>query len=182
MVEGDERAPPGTRIETTEKYFQAIEDRIREIIPDSQRDMIVDNIGLPARAYNYAFGDGTAIGINDGVVLVALKENHAPTATYLKKMRRELRAAFPEVIFYFQPADMVTQILNFGVPAQIDVRSIDFLLQVGVDNSGDGADRKELTAFWVQADTSPATEPSVRTVSHKHAQRLALSKPHIAHL
>ena len=121
------RAPPGTRIETTEKYFQAIEDRIREIIPDSQRDMIVDNIGLPARAYNYAFGDGTAIGINDGVVLVALKENHAPTATYLKKMRRELRAAFPEVIFYFQPADMVTQILNFGVPAQIDVRSIDFL-------------------------------------------------------
>jgi multidrug efflux pump subunit AcrB len=79
------RAPPGTRIETTEKYFQAIEDKIREIIPDSQRDMIVDNIGLPARAYNYAFGDGTAIGINDGVVLVALKENHAPTATYIKK-------------------------------------------------------------------------------------------------
>jgi multidrug efflux pump subunit AcrB len=120
------RAPPGTRIETTEKYFQAIEDKIREIIPDSQRDMIVDNIGLPARAYNYAFGDGTAIGINDGVVLVALKENHAPTATYIKKMRRELRAAFPEVIFYFQPADMVTQILNFGVPAQIDVRTVGY--------------------------------------------------------
>src|SRR6202046_1221674 len=120
------RAPPGTRIETTEKYFQAIEDKIREIIPDSQRDMIVDNIGLPARAYNYAFGDGTAIGINDGVVLVALKENHAPTATYIKKMRRELRAAFPEVIFYFQPADMVTQILNFGIPAQIDVRTVGY--------------------------------------------------------
>ena len=120
------RAPSGTRIETTEKYFQAIEDKIREIIPESERDMIVDNIGLPARAYNYAFGDGTAIGINDGVVLVALKENHAPTATYIKKMRRELRAAFPEVIFYFQPADMVTQILNFGVPAQIDVRTVGY--------------------------------------------------------
>jgi multidrug efflux pump subunit AcrB len=120
------RAPPGTRIETTEKYFQAIENKIREIIPDSERDMIVDNIGLPARAYNYAFGDGTAIGINDGVVLVALKENHAPTATYIKKMRRELHAAFPEVIFYFQPADMVTQILNFGVPAQIDVRTVGY--------------------------------------------------------
>ena len=120
------RAPPGTRIETTEKYFQAIENKIGEIIPDSERDMIVDNIGLPARAYNYAFGDGTAIGINDGVVLVALKENHAPTATYIKKMRRELHAAFPEVIFYFQPADMVTQILNFGVPAQIDVRTVGY--------------------------------------------------------
>ena len=120
------RAPPGTRIETTEKFFQAIENKIGEIIPDSERDMIVDNIGLPARAYNYAFGDGTAIGINDGVVLVALKENHAPTATYIKKMRRELHAAFPEVIFYFQPADMVTQILNFGVPAQIDVRTVGY--------------------------------------------------------
>jgi multidrug efflux pump subunit AcrB len=59
------RALPGTRIETTEKYFEAIENKIREIIPDSERDMIVDNIGLPARAYNYAFGDGTAIGVNE---------------------------------------------------------------------------------------------------------------------
>ena len=120
------RAPPGTRIETTEKYFEAIENKIREIIPDSERDMIVDNIGLPARAYNYAFGDGTAIGVNDGVILVALKESHAPTAKYIKRMRRELRAAFPEVIFYFQPADMVTQILNFGIPAQIDVRTVGY--------------------------------------------------------
>src|ERR1700729_1129559 len=104
------RAPPGTRIETTEKYFQAIENKIREIIPDSERDMIVDNIGLPARAYNYAFGDGTAIGVNDGVILVALNESHAPTAKYIKRMRRELRVAFPEVIFYFQPADMGTHI------------------------------------------------------------------------
>jgi multidrug efflux pump subunit AcrB len=120
------RAPPGTRIETTEKYFQAIENKIREIIPDSERGLIVDNIGLPARAYNYAFGDGTAIGVNDGVILVSLKEDHAPTAKYIKRMRRELHAAFPEVIFYFQPADMVTQILNFGIAAQIDVRTVGY--------------------------------------------------------
>src|SRR5271155_4048305 len=120
------RAPAGTRIEKTEQIFQAIEDKIRDVIPERERDLIVDNIGLPARSFNYAFGDGTAIGVNDGVILVALKENHAPTANYIRKMRRELRAAFPETIFYFQPADMVTQILNFGIPAQIDVRAVGY--------------------------------------------------------
>ncbi len=120
------RVPAGTRIEKTEQMFQAIEDKIREIIPDRERDLVVDNIGLPARAYNYAFGDGTAIGVNDGVILVALKEDHAPTVNYIKALRRELHAAFPETVFYFQPADMVTQILNFGIPAQINVRTVGY--------------------------------------------------------
>ena len=120
------RAPAGTRIETTEQIFQAIEDKIREVIPERERDLIVDNIGLPARSYNYAFGDGTAIGVNDGVILVALKEDHAPTATYIHQLRQVLRASFPETIFYFQPADMVTQILNFGIPAQINVRAVGY--------------------------------------------------------
>src|SRR5271166_4478639 len=120
------RAPAGTRIETTEQIFQAVEDKIREVIPENERDLIVDNIGLPARTYNFAFGDGTAIGVNDGVILVALKEGHAPTASYLGKLRQVLPAAFPESIFYFQAADMVTQILNFGIPAQIDVRTVGY--------------------------------------------------------
>jgi multidrug efflux pump subunit AcrB len=120
------RAPAGTRIEKTERIFQAIEDRIREVIPQSERDLILDNIGLPARSYNYAFGDGTATGLNDGVILVALKEGHAPTAKYIQKLRQVLPAAFPDAIFYFQPADMVTQILNFGIPAQIDVRTVGY--------------------------------------------------------
>ena len=120
------RAPAGTRIEKTEQIFQAIEDKIRDVIPESERDMIVDNIGLPARSYNYAFGDGTATGLNDGVILVALKEDHAPTATYIRKLRQVLPAAFPESIFYFQPADMVTQILNFGIPTQINVRTVGY--------------------------------------------------------
>jgi multidrug efflux pump subunit AcrB len=114
------RAPPATRIERTEQIFQAVENKIREIIPESERELIVDNIGLPARAYNLAFTDGSTIGINDGVILVALKEGHAPTADYVRKLRQALPAAFPEDIFYFQAADMVTQILNFGLPAQID--------------------------------------------------------------
>src|SRR6202007_1043829 len=106
--------------------FQQVEEKIREVIPAEERDLIVDNIGLPARSYNYAFGDGTATGVNDGVILVALKEDHKPTATYIKKLRQVLPAEFPDTIFYFQPADMVTQILNFGIPAQINVRTVGY--------------------------------------------------------
>jgi multidrug efflux pump subunit AcrB len=120
------RAPAGTRIETTERLFQAVEDKIREIIPENERSIIVDNIGLPARAYNLAFADGSTIGVNDGVILVALKDGHSPTADYVRKLREVLPAAFPEVTFYFQAADMVTQILNFGLPAQIDVRTVGY--------------------------------------------------------
>ncbi len=120
------RAPAGTRIEATEQVFQAVEDKIREIIPENQRERIVDNIGLPARAYNLAFADGSTIGVNDGVILVALKEGHAPTESYLRKLRPALHEAFPQVVFYFQAADIVTQILNFGLPAQIDVRTVGY--------------------------------------------------------
>jgi multidrug efflux pump subunit AcrB len=115
------RAPARTRIEETEKIFQAVEDHIRRAIPKNERDLILDNIGLPQRTYNLAFTDGSTIGVNDGIIQVALKPNHVPTADYIRRLRRELPAAFPDVLFYFQPADMVTQILNFGVPTQVDV-------------------------------------------------------------
>jgi multidrug efflux pump subunit AcrB len=120
------RAPAGTRIEATEAIFQAVEDKIREVIPEQDRTLIVDNIGLPARAYNLAFADGSTIGINDGVIQVALKDGHKPTADYVRKLRQALPAAFPEDVFYFQAADIVTQILNFGLPAQIDVRTVGY--------------------------------------------------------
>jgi multidrug efflux pump subunit AcrB len=120
------RAPAGTRIESTERIFQAVEDKIREVVPESDRQLIVDNFGLPARPYNLAFSDGSTIGVNDGVILVALKEGHKPTADYIRKLREMLPQAFPEDTFYFQAADMVTQILNFGLPAQIDVRTVGY--------------------------------------------------------
>jgi multidrug efflux pump subunit AcrB len=120
------RAPAGTRIESTERIFQAVEDKIREVIPQKDRALIVDNIGLPARAYNLAFTDGSTIGVNDGIILVALKDGHAPTARYVRELRRVLPAAFPEDTFYFQAADIVSQILNFGLPAQIDVRTVGY--------------------------------------------------------
>ncbi|MCL8486256.1 MULTISPECIES: efflux RND transporter permease subunit [Bradyrhizobium] len=120
------RAPAGTRIERTEAIFQAVEDKIREVIPDRDRELIVDNIGLPARSYNLAFTDGSTIGVNDGTILVSLKDGHRPTADYIKKLRQVLPAAFPEDVFYFQAADIVTQILNFGLPAQIDIRTVGY--------------------------------------------------------
>jgi multidrug efflux pump subunit AcrB len=101
-------------------------DKVRKVIPERERELIVDDIGVPQRAYNLAFTDGSTINANDGVILVALKEGHAPTADYVRKLREVLPAAFPEVTFYFQAADMVTQILNFGLPAQINVRTVGY--------------------------------------------------------
>src|SRR5580700_5307896 len=118
------RAPAATRIEATERIFQEVEDKIREVIPERDRDLIVDDIGVPQRVYNLAFTDGSTINVNDGVILVSLKEGHAPTSDYVRKLREVLPVAFPSDTFYFQPADMTTQILNFGLPAQIDVRVV----------------------------------------------------------
>jgi multidrug efflux pump subunit AcrB len=116
------RAPARTRIERTEQIFNAVENNIRQQIPSRDLGFVMDDIGLPQRVYNMAFGDGSIIGVNDGEILIQLNEGHEPTASYVKKLRRELPTRFPGVLFYFQPADLVTQILNFGIPAQIDVQ------------------------------------------------------------
>jgi len=109
------------------------------VIPARDLGLIIDNIGLPQRVYNLAFTDGSTIGVNDGQILISLKEGHAPTADYVKKLRVALTQAYPDLLLYFQPADMVTQILNFGVASQID-------LQVqGRDREGNGALVRELT-------------------------------------
>jgi multidrug efflux pump subunit AcrB len=126
MIQLHVRAPPGTRIEVTEQIFQKVEDKIRLVIPPKDLDLIVDNFGVPARSYNWAFSDGTTIAVNDGVIMVSLKDGHPPTADYVRKLRQVLPAAFPEDMFYFQPADMATQILNFGLTAQIDVRTVGY--------------------------------------------------------
>jgi len=116
------RAPARTRIERTEQVFAAIEDNIRTQIPARDLGLVLNNIGLPQRTFNLAFMDGTTIGVNDGTIQIQLKPGHGPTADYVRALRNELPASFPDVQFYFQPADLVTQILNFGVPAQIDVQ------------------------------------------------------------
>jgi len=115
------RTPPGTRIEETEFYFQAVEDYIRQVIPASEIKVITDNIGIP-NAINIALSDNVTVGTADGEILVALNEPHHPTADYLKTLRAELPRRFPDCEFFAQPADMVSQILNFGLPAPIDIQ------------------------------------------------------------
>ena len=117
------RTPAGTRIEQAERTFQQVEDYIRQVIPGQELHLILDNIGLPVGGVNLAFGDSSTIGSTDGEVLVALTEHHkTPVADVVRQLRRDLPRKFPGVVFYFQPADMVSQILNFGLPAPIDVQ------------------------------------------------------------
>jgi multidrug efflux pump subunit AcrB len=117
------RAAPGLRLESTKVVFSRVEEEVRKLIPGPEIELILDNIGRPAESFNFAFGDGATIGTFDGEILVALKEgNHGPTEEYIRELRRELPKKFPELTFYFQPADIVSQILNFGLPAPIDVQ------------------------------------------------------------
>jgi multidrug efflux pump subunit AcrB len=116
------RAEPGTRIETTKVLFSQVEEQIRHIVPADELDLIIDNIGLSPETFNYAFGDGATIGSADGEILIALNEkHHGPADRYVRQMRTQLQNQFPNLTFFFQPADIVTQILNFGLPAPIDV-------------------------------------------------------------
>jgi multidrug efflux pump subunit AcrB len=116
------RAPAGTRIEATQAGFAQVEAAIRRIAGNGQIDTILDNIGLPYSGMNIALSDSATIGPMDGEILVSLKPNHTPTAELVARLRRELPRRFPEMLFFFQPADIVDQVLNFGQPAPIDVR------------------------------------------------------------
>jgi CzcA family heavy metal efflux pump len=117
------RARPGTRIEQTKVLFSQVEEEIRKTIPADETELIMDNIGLTPETFNYAFGDGATISSADGEVLIALNEkHHGPSGKYVKELRSRLQQQFPDLTFFFQPADMVTQILNFGLPAPIDVQ------------------------------------------------------------
>ena len=115
------RGRPGTRIEESERNFGRVEDLIRRDIPASEIESVSDNIGVPYSTINMALSDGSLMSSADGEILVSLKENHHPTARYVKKLRNDLSARFPELVCFFQPADIVTQVLNFGLPAPIDV-------------------------------------------------------------
>src|SRR5437899_2618828 len=115
-------APAGTRIEETERYFTDVEDAIRRIVPEPERAVILDNIGVP-QGINLAVTETSTISSADGEVLVNLRpDKRRGTASYVREMRRRLPREFPELSFYFQPADIVSQILNFGLPAPIDIQ------------------------------------------------------------
>ena len=116
------RAKTGTRIEETARLADLVENSIRRVIPPQELDNILDNIGLPYSTINYIHNTSGLIGAADADILVSLKENHRPTADYVRELRKKLPAEFPGNTFYFLPADIVTQILNFGLPAPIDIQ------------------------------------------------------------
>jgi multidrug efflux pump subunit AcrB len=119
------RAPVGTRIEKTELIFSQIDDEIRQVIPPNEIDTIIDNIGIPFGGFNLAFGDSTTIGTDDGDILISLKgENHGSTADYVTRLRKRLHEKFPDVTIFFEAANITNQILNFGLPAPIDVQVV----------------------------------------------------------
>lgn len=117
------KAPSGTRVEKTEQAFSAVEAEIRKVIPPEEIELLIDNIGVPAEAFNMAFGDSATIGTADGEILVSLKHHRKhSTPEYMKLVRNALNDKFPNLTFYYQPADIVNQILSFGLPAPIDIR------------------------------------------------------------
>ncbi|MEH2077970.1 MAG: efflux RND transporter permease subunit [Nostoc sp.] len=116
------RALPGTRLEETERIVSQVENVIRQTVPKENLSIILDNIGLPNSGINLTYGyNGATIGPADADILVSLKESGS-TFSYVKQLRQKLKATFPSYTFFFEPADIVTQILNFGLPAAVDVQ------------------------------------------------------------
>src|SRR5580658_7831915 len=116
------RAKTGTRIEETARLADQVEASIRRKLPDRELNNILDNLGLPYSPYNTMHLTSGIVGAEDGDILVSLNEDHHPTANYVRQLRRELPREFPGTQFYFLPADITTQILNFGLPAPIDIQ------------------------------------------------------------
>src|ERR1019366_260208 len=118
------RAPTGTRIEETARLCDEVENSIREVIPPREVTSITDNIGLPYSSVNLAYSTSAPIGTGDADILVSLTPDHHPTADYVRKLRLRLSGEFPGVTFYVLASDMVSQILNFGLPAPINIQVV----------------------------------------------------------
>ncbi len=116
------RAPPATRMEDTQRYFASVEGAIREIVGNDEIEVLLDNIGLPYSATNTGLSDSATVGPMDGEILISLKEKHSPTPAHMARLRHDLPERFPQLQFFFQPADIVNQVLNFGRQAPVDIR------------------------------------------------------------
>ena len=140
------RAKSGTRIEETARLCDLVEASIRRQIPQHEMDNILDNIGLPYSTINYMHSTSGLIGAGDADIMVSLREKHHPTADYVRQLRETLPREFPGTTFYCLPADMVTQVLNFGLPAPIDVE---------IDGDDTGGDREVADRMLTQVRRVP---------------------------
>ena len=141
------RGPAGTRIEQSERYFADVESFLRTQIPADEIDVMLDNIGIPNSGINMSLSDGSQISPADGEILISLKENHHPTPGYMQTLRRELPQRFPQLHFWFQPADIATQVLNFGIPAPIDVQIVGTHMTAEEDSKIAEELRKEISGI-----------------------------------
>jgi multidrug efflux pump subunit AcrB len=116
------RVPVGTRVEESAARFAGIEEAIRRVIPAEEITTLVDNIGLPPSSINLTYNNTGVVGTQDGDIQIALRKGHRPTADYVRELRDQLPRGFPDTVFSFPPADIVSQILNFGAPAPIDLQ------------------------------------------------------------
>jgi multidrug efflux pump subunit AcrB len=140
------RAKTGTRIEETARLCDLVEGDIRKTVPPAEMDNILDNIGLPYSTLNLQHATSGLFGSGDGDIMVSLKEDHHPTADYIAELRKTLPRDFPGVTFYFLPSDIVTQILNFGLPSPIDVQ---------LEGSDIAANRKVANTILAQLQQVP---------------------------
>jgi CzcA family heavy metal efflux pump len=172
------RGPSGLRLEETAALFSRIERQIRQTIPPKQLAAIVDNIGLPTSSINTTYNASGTIGPEDGDILIGLKPGHSPTARYVTQMRRDLPKQFPTATFSFLPADITSQILNFGAPAPIDIQI------TGNDLTGDQAYAHKVLRALRQIDgvadariEQPADYPEFRfAVDRTRIQQLGLNE------
>ncbi|WDI41737.1 efflux RND transporter permease subunit [Bremerella sp. P1] len=118
------RAPAGTRVEETERYFAQVVDTIYEVVPEDEIESVIDNIGIPNSGINLALSDGTLMSSADGEILISLGHEHTSTDEHMKRLRRELQRRFPELTFFYKPPDIISQVLNFGLSAPIDVQLV----------------------------------------------------------
>ncbi len=140
------RAKTGTRIEETARLCDEVENSIRQTVPPAQMDNILDNIGLPYSTLNTQHATSGLFGAADADILVSLKEDHRPTADFVAQLRQKLPREFPGTTFYFLPSDIVTQILNFGLPAPLDV---------AIDGTDDPGNRKVADEIMARMRTVP---------------------------
>jgi len=136
------RSPPGTRIEENERRFVDIENTIRQVIPSTEIKTMLDVIGTPYSGLNLSLSEGALISPADGQIFIALAEDHAPTADYVRRMRKTLTARYPDTTFFFLAPDITTQVLNFGLAAPIDVQ----LVGVPGDDAATYAAAQEIAA------------------------------------
>ncbi|MEI9999176.1 MAG: efflux RND transporter permease subunit [Verrucomicrobiota bacterium] len=176
------RAKTGLRIEETAKLCDQIEEFIRQKIPAKDLDGILDNIGLPYSGINLSYSNSGVIGSSDADILVSLKPGHKPTADYQRELRDELPKQFPGTLFMFQPADIVSQILNFGLPSPIDIQLVSSNATKNLDLAREIAERLAHVPGAVDVHVQQAyDEPKFEiSMDRSQAEQIGLTANNIA--